>query len=501
MQDRIYGRKIMKRLLPAAILLSLLLSFFFSCSDTEADLFESVASAPVETVTEEPGPDLPQRDYEGYQFRSLSRGLNNGNTHWYIFDTVYFEDKAGDIVNDSVMVRNMFIEDTYNVSVTMIENISCQAAASKSILAGSDDFDIYGDSISTAAALAANGLLTDLYEVPFIDLEAKWWDQNANEQLSIIKKLYVTVSDFTLMDKHGTWVTLFVKPMIDLWNFDDPYQMVKDGKWTLDVMLDMAKTVSYDVDGDGLASEADSWGTVGEGWNINALMLGADIRIFTKNQEDVPEYSLEGERTVSAFDKAYKILADTAITLFFDRFKGTYTDVWTDGAVLAMNDNRILFYITGMNRVILLRGLETDFGILPNPKYDEQQKNYSIIMTYGNTNSVSIPITNSDLERTGIILEAITYESSKTTFPAYIETSIKTKYSRDAESVEMLDIIFSNRSFDVGFIFDWGGCSSFYTTLLSSKSPEVASSIAKLKDADILAMENTLALFRERDTG
>lgn len=494
----------MRKSFSVMILLVLLLSAVFSCADIESESTAAVTSAATEeSVTESPRPELPQSDFNGYEFRSLSRGLNNGSTHWYIFDTVWYEDKAGDVVNDAVMVRNIFIEDTYNVYIRMIENISCQSAASKSILAGSDDFDIYGDSISTAAALAADGLLTDLYTIPFIDLDATWWDQNANEQLSIMKKLFFTVSDFTLMDKHGTWVTLFAKPMIELWNLEDPYKLVTDGKWTLDIMYDMAKTVAYDVDGDGLPSEADSWGTIGENWNINALMLGADIRIFTKNQEDIPEYSLEGERTVSAFEKAYKILADKTITIFFDKFKGTYAQdaVYTEGATSMMDDNRMLFYITGMNRVLLLRGLETDFGILPNPKFDEEQENYSVIMTYGNTNSVSVPITNSNLERTGIILEAITYESSQTTFPAYIETSIKTKYSRDEESIEMLDIIFSNRSFDIGFIFDWGGCSSFYTTLLSSNSPELASSIAKLKDADIKAMQDTLALFSEREDG
>ncbi len=490
----------MKKSFSVVILLALLFFAVFSCADKEVESAATVSTAAVEeTVTENLRPDLPKTDYNGYEFRSLSRGLNNGSTHWYIFDTVYFEDKAGDVVNDAVMTRNMYIEDTYNVYIRMIENISCQSAASKSILAGSDDFDIYGDSISTAAALAADGLLIDLYSIPFMDPDAEWWDQNANEQLSIMKKLFVTVSDFTLMDKHGTWVTLFAKPMIEIWNLDDPYKLVKDGKWTLDKMYDMAKTVAYDVDGDGLPSEADSWGTIGENWNINALMLGAEVRIFTKNQEDIPEYSLEGERTVSAFDKAYKILADKTITLFFDKFKGTYTDVWIEGAVSVMEDNRMLFYITGMNRVLLLRGLETDFGILPNPKFEEEQENYSVIMTYGNTNSVSVPITNPDLERTGIILEAITYESSRTSFPAYIETSIKTKYSRDEESIEMLDIIFASRSFDIGFIFDWGGCSSFYTTLLSSKSPELASSIAKLKDKNIKAMEATLALFSERE--
>ena len=102
-------------------------------------------------------------------------------------------------------------------------------------------------------------------------------------------------------------------------------------------------------------------------------------------------------------------------------------------------------------------------------------------------------MTNTDLERTGIILEAITYESSKTSYPAYIETSIKTKYSRDEDSIAMLDLIFENRTYDLGIIFNWGSCSDFYNGLLVA-SPDYASSAAKNVEKYTSEMEKTIAL-------
>ncbi len=493
----------MKKFLSLLLLASMLL-LAVSCGSGETpattQAAETTAGGEVTTeVTTEPGPDLPDSDFGGYVFRSVSRGHNAGSTHWYIFDTVYLEEKAGDIVNDEVLLRNQTLEEKYNFTIQMIDKDGADAAlsmAKSSIMAGSDDFDIYGDSISTAAQLAVQGYLVDMHTIPYIDLDAKWWDQGANEQLSLKKRLYMTVSDFTLMDKHGTWVTLFNKPMIGMYSFDNPYDMVNNGTWTSDKMYEMAQVVSFDVDGDGKMTEFDSWGTVGENWNVNALMVGANVRMFTKNADDIPECTLEGEKQIKAFEKAYRIINDKNITLFAANVTGSYSDKHVEGLAPAMEDNRALFYITGMNRVLLLRGMETDFGIIPNPKYDEAQEHYSTILTYGNTNSVSVPVTNTDLERTGIILEAITYESSKTSYPAYIETSIKTKYSRDEDSIAMLDLIFSNRTYDLGIIFNWGSCSSFYTGLLTA-SPDYASTAAKNVEKYVSEMQKTLDLLDE----
>ncbi|NLE12526.1 MAG: hypothetical protein GX628_02490 [Clostridiales bacterium] len=487
----------MKRVLSAVLVILMLLSLI-ACggSGGSSDNAEATTASVTEEVTETTirRPVLPESDFDGYEFRFISRGRNTGNTHWYIFDTLYIEEKAGDVVNEAVAMRNQLIEDTYNVKLGMVETTSHQSVARTSILAGSQDFDVYGDSISSSSALAAEGLMVDLKSIPYLGLEESWWDQRACNQLSIGDNLYTTVSDFTLMDKHGTWVTFFTKNMIDKFSLKNPYELVRDGTWTLAEMLEMCKTVSFEVDGDGVLTEADSYGTVGEGWNINALMVGTGTLMFKKNADDLPELNLDGERVINCFDVASKILSDKTLTFFIDRVKGTYNDAWTDCFGGMMADDRALFYITGMNRVILLRGLDTSFGIIPQPKYEENQDGYSCVCSYGNTNSISVPIINTDMERTGIMLESLSFESSLTTLPAYIETSVKTKYARDEESAEMLDLIFASRAFDLGLIFNWGS-SGLYTSMLNSGAETFASKIASSSASYIAAMQKTVDLF------
>jgi hypothetical protein len=69
---------------------------------------------------------------------------------------------------------------------------------------------------------------------------------------------------------------------------------------------------------------------------------------------------------------------------------------------------------------------------------------------------VCVPTLQEDAERTAVILEALAAESRYTVRPAYYDISLKTKHSRDDESQEMLDIIFSTRSYDFGWYYKFG---------------------------------------------
>lgn len=92
--------------------------------------------------------------------------------------------------------------------------------------------------------------------------------------------------------------------------------------------------------------------------------------------------------------------------------------------------------------------METYFGIIPYPKYDEEQKDYCARVSY--YMPPMIPITNTNLELVGAVLEEANYRAKKNITPAYYDITLKGKYSRDPESISMLDLIFSSRVIDLG---------------------------------------------------
>lgn len=90
-------------------------------------------------------------------------------------------------------------------------------------------------------------MLMELHSVPYMDLSKPWYDQNANEQLSIDGKLFATVGDMILMDNEATLCVLFNKKLADDYGFEDFYDMVKRGTWTIDRMTEFAKQAAKDL--------------------------------------------------------------------------------------------------------------------------------------------------------------------------------------------------------------------------------------------------------------
>ena len=61
-----------------------------------------------------------------------------------------------------------------------------------------------------------------------------------------------------------------------------------------------------------------------------------------------------------------------------------------------------------------------------------------------------------DYSRSGIIVEELAYQGNKILTPAYYDQTLIGRSVRDMESVDMLDIIFSTRVFDVGQYYNVG---------------------------------------------
>jgi len=111
--------------------------------------------------------------------------------------------------------------------------------------------------------------------------------------------------------------------------------------------------------------------------------------------------------------------------------------------------NLALFYVTSMGIVPQMRAMEADFGIIPFPKADETQDRY--LTRTGSAGWLKIPPTHAlDPVRTSIIMEALAAESRNTTVPAFKETSLRTKFARDDESAEMINLIYDNIVLDLG---------------------------------------------------
>ena len=114
-------------------------------------------------------------------------------------------------------------------------------------------------------------------------------------------------------------------------------------------------------------------------------------------------------------------------------------------------DGRALFYNFDASSVTELREMNDEFGILPYPKYNEAQEGYKTVV-FDNHSVFCVPKTAKDPERSGVILEAMGYESMELVTPAYYEVLLHGKVARDDESRDMLDIIRDSFQFDFAIV-------------------------------------------------
>lgn len=479
----------MRNKVRTCVLLCFAAMLLASCASGGGNSVDSGTKAAVQTtdtaaeLTEETmvraEPELPEADFGGYTFRVYSKGEDH--PHWVSKDIVAQEEN-GDPINDAVYRRNSVIGERYNFVIEEIRENNWVNNINRAVNAGEDVYDLLMlHPNSVINVLVENQMLIDLHDMPYMNLEAPWYDQNANESLSIGGALYATVGEISIMDNDATWVVLFNKEMADDYDVEDLYGLVKSGGWTLERLYELSEDVSGDINGDGTLDENDRWGVQNEPYNVMAFCQAAGEKIVDKDSEDLPYVTLGSDRFISVFTRAMDLLTDGSVCMNYNDYAAKYpgTDAWTDCMDPAFSDGRVLFNVTGLNRVTMFRSMEADFGILPMPKFEETMESYISPVQMWCSSSIAVLKSASDLERTGIIVEALSAESLYTLTPAYYDVTLKTKLSRDNESAEMLDIIFGNRVYDIGAMYNWGNVYQLTLDLAAAKNYNFQSEFAK----------------------
>lgn len=434
------------------------------------------------TPLEETVSALPQADFGGYEFTIMDR--DSDHTPWHTYD-VFAESENGDAINDAVYQRNSLMEDLYNIKIKEEGVYGPADNMKKLIIAGDDTIDVFTDGLNALTKLTTGNMLYDYNQISTIQLDQPWWDQQMHTELSIDGKCFFATGDISIMDNEATWCILFNKKMIEDHDLDDPYALVRDGKWTLDRMYEMAKAVAKDLDGDGKMTDADQFGFLTEGYNVYALWVGGDNMIVEKDSDDLPVSSMYSEHSASVYDKVLEFQFDTNVTA------SAGTTVFPEYSDMnnCFTEGRGLFDYGAMGLVSDFRESETDFGILPSPKYSEEQEDYCSTFSAYNMTAYAIPATAGDVARTGTIMEAMAQVSEHLLTPAYMDVSLKGKFVRDKESEEMINLLLATRRYDLGAIFQWGSSFSIFSSSNNKKIGTFASQVEKSKKSLDKAIE------------
>ena len=452
-----------------SILILTLLSVLFACqpqkepeqsNNTTAEVMSGDTMESDNAIDEHIYPNLPDQDFGGYTFTFLTRTINDPNWADANHRDLFAEEQNGEAINDAVYTRNRIIEAKYNFTIQEIVTTNFVGDVSKTVSAGDATYDaVFPHVAGELATLSTAGCLRNLFSIPYMDLTQPWWSQGFIRDLSIGGKLYAIQSDLTILDNDSISAMIFNKKLTKDLELTDPYELVKSGKWTLDNMYSMIKAASKDLNGDSKMDTLDDrFGMIAQADSGLSFLYGAGERVAGKDEKDYPALAFNKDRVYSVLEKVSEIMLDTDNVVDWHR-EGEGRFNTTEQSLHMIQSDLCLFSWIRMRVVEKLRGMETDFGILPIPKYDEVQERHWSQVNSNMGDALAIPVTGSDedTERTGIILEALTAESKYTLQPAYYDINLYGKYVRDEESGDMLDIILNTTMYDLGEVYGFGG--------------------------------------------
>jgi hypothetical protein len=407
----------------------------FPAVTTETTQGETTTETTVETVTTTrqsismPESSRPLKPVEDVDYKAISDGFYDALPNRVFNDLAilitatdteyYTPSDTSDAINTALVLRNNRIEERYDTRILSTESDidTIRTGIKNSILADSYYTDIIAVPTSQIGRLQAEKLLMNLNTLPFIDLSKPYYDQNAVSQLSAGYGVYGIAGEYN-KDIRKLYCVFYNKTLAAALGLGNMYNYVYDGEWTLDQFRTAAKTSGH-----------------------GSLLPLNDYADFIFGALNETYFSTGyGYIPTPRFDT-------TKFGNILTKLKSLFID---DGTYLPADDSRadfyngeLLFYIGPATDLSWFYDMKDDWGILPLPKYDRYQKDFTVPFSREMT-VLAVPVNNVNIDNTGLFIEAANAASYRHINRLYID-AFQRDTTRDSDSVNMLEYIADGR--------------------------------------------------------
>ena len=239
---------------------------------------------------------------------------------------------------------------------------------------------------------------------------------------------------------------------------------------------------TQDISGDGKLSVDDQWGLLTEskaGWY---MFLGSgrstiveEGTSYVSNLEDNTNYTIFETVRNGLIDK------DTVCVINDGSYSKVLTtdSVWSEASKI-FSESRALMWTGTFNGVEDLRNMDVDFGVLPIPKYSEEQDGY-YCMVNDDIYMLAIPTTVKDQHKAALVTEALAYESMFVLTPKFYDVYLDEKLLRDEQSKQMVDLLLDSKVFDLDYNCAITGFSDKIQSMVGDHKNTLASKIASVQ--------------------
>lgn len=393
--------------------------------------------------------DLPEKmDFEG---KEIVWAIVNTDT-----DTSYngyYAEASPNMLENEIFSSSKRVEDRLNVKLKFVEYVYPWdsrgvelAKINNNIMAGVSEYDL----ISAPTYLPLYGspeLFLDLNKVENLSLDKPWWDQTVRGIFE--NGLRFIRGDGSLRSVQKLACVFFNGGLLEDMQIDeDLYKTVYDGDWTLEKLKVLIENTYISADGTDARTADDTYGvTFGDCNAFTTFATSCNVEFYTKQNDGTYAYNAGSKRNVNIVDTLRQFVTKNVNVLSsYDRetteYKIDMTATGGSGVSRIFAEKRSLFMFGKFENGAVLFAQESadtkNLGVLPYPKYDENQSNYR---TPAAGDCFYIPVTVENSAVCGAVLEAWSSDFYRTVIPTYFETIIKVRYSSGGDMAEMFDYI------------------------------------------------------------
>jgi len=446
----------MKKILCLFLLLSLLVTgLLVSCG--ENDDGGSKDTTKIEETEKQYLDDLPSDlkfEQEEVKFLTAENGGLLSQRSIGLADYVLGQSNA---VDDAIFKRNQKTEERLGVVIDQVvgsESI-VRGAYYSSIQAGNSEFDIYSGTQGYDLNMTLKGLVVELsnlgeYDADYIDTSAEYWAQSYVTIGAYKGLLFWITGDIALRYIGGVYCTY-----VNTEAYSDAletthgsiYKMAEDGKWTMDILATMAKECYQDTGKQvGKVDDGDFLGfIIGNHDPLMGLMSACDVH-YTDTDPGGNAYLMltsDNENLLGFADKVNQICKKDGCAMNTEE-PTPAIETFAKGTVMFCVDKLFVTetYLTNME----------NYGIIPPPKLDEDQKEYRSFVN-GGCSIYAISVNCENIPAAAATLESMASLSLQLVTPEYYDMALKYRYTRDEDSANMIELIRASAYVDFGGIW------------------------------------------------
>ena len=446
-----------------------------------------------------PAPKDFGSDGEPYKYRALVRTgdhsapedmqLAIGNNGYAAIDFwVSEENSKTDAISYAVYLRNSQIEENFNCRIQQIAQKGDMTSQLKLLYMDADRIDLTIILARAAATAATQNLLSNLNQMSTLDLAHPSYDQKSIKELALGDCLYYLSGDMNVstmevcgptvvnLEMYNDYIETFVELFDNDPTYADIYSLVLGKKWTIDTMLTMATTINADVDdSDGFALGSQPGDILGyfayTGMGVY-YFYGSGGRLTEIDDEGNPQLVIEKHSDLFdyLFSKFNTVTGDNAAWLPHG-YSGPRWNIFSSGRCLFTE--MTLFDI----RTQLYNASPFQYGILPNPVYEEGN-DYNSVVYFTNCNHLwAIPnmVNDSEIaqEMMNIFAAYSNVELKDSTMYAYYERTLYLNTASDEGSRAAMNIIKNSMVYDIALLYDWYNMGTFTLGELTKSAPGI----------------------------